>query len=142
MCTLVLVACCFNQEEGRTALSIALMEQREDIADLIISIDDTDINAPDAIVSTATAVSNLDLLAFKPVGSPISDNLPHGARTQIYLKSRNWAPVLSVNEVLIMMPTCPTHLGDQSGLKQTKFPRLASFFGLIATYSAGLRQYK
>lgn len=28
------------------------MEQREDIADLIISIDDTDINAPDAIVST------------------------------------------------------------------------------------------
>ncbi|CAM9559082.1 unnamed protein product, partial [Ectocarpus fasciculatus] len=36
-------------EEGRTALSLALMEQREDIADLIISIDDTDINAPDTI---------------------------------------------------------------------------------------------
>lgn len=40
-----------KQEEGRTALSLALMEQREDIADLIISIDDTDINAPDTIVS-------------------------------------------------------------------------------------------
>eukprot|EP00903_Cladosiphon_okamuranus_P010374 g9814.t1 len=38
-----------TQEEGRTALSLALMEQREDIADLIISIDDTDVNAPDVI---------------------------------------------------------------------------------------------
>lgn len=46
------VICYLYQEEGRTALSLALMEQREDIADLIISIDDTDINAPDEIVST------------------------------------------------------------------------------------------
>lgn len=49
--------CCVvfqRQEEGRTALSLALMEQREDIADLIISVDDTDVNAPDKIVSPVT----------------------------------------------------------------------------------------
>lgn len=40
-----------HQEEGRTALSLALMEQREDIADLIISVDDTDVNIPDVTVS-------------------------------------------------------------------------------------------
>lgn len=62
MCT---VACCLDQEEGRTALSLALMEQREDIADLIISLDDTDINAPDSIVSTATAPPNLYI--YSPV---------------------------------------------------------------------------
>lgn len=54
-----------RQEEGRTALSLALMEQREDIADLIISIDDTDINAPDEIVSTAATPSSLVLVSVK-----------------------------------------------------------------------------
>ena len=39
------------QEEGRTALSLALMEEREDIADLVLSIDETDVNNPDEVVS-------------------------------------------------------------------------------------------
>lgn len=39
------------QEEGRTAVSLALMEQREDIADLIISVEETDANNPDVTVS-------------------------------------------------------------------------------------------
>ncbi|CAN0441698.1 unnamed protein product, partial [Ectocarpus sp. 8 AP-2014] len=52
-------------EEGRTALSLALMEQREDIADLIISIDDTDINAPDTI----TGLSPLHKTVLLDLGS-------------------------------------------------------------------------
>lgn len=83
-----------NQEEGRTALSLALLEQREDIADLIISIDDTDINAPDAIVSTATSPSSLCLLPVKAEDSRISNSLPHKARTQIHLMKGARKPVL------------------------------------------------
>ncbi|CAN0377893.1 unnamed protein product [Ectocarpus sp. 12 AP-2014] len=52
-------------KEGRTALSLALMEQREDIADLIISIDDTDINAPDTI----TGLSPLHKAVLLDLGS-------------------------------------------------------------------------
>lgn len=41
----------YVQVEGRTALSLALMEQREDIADLILSVEETDINNADTVVS-------------------------------------------------------------------------------------------
>lgn len=43
-----------HQEEGRTALALALMEQRQDIADLILSIDQTDVKHAHATVSFHT----------------------------------------------------------------------------------------
>lgn len=45
-----------EQEEGRTALSLALMEDREDIADLIISVEETDVNKVDVSVSSESAL--------------------------------------------------------------------------------------
>lgn len=43
-----------HQEEGRTALALALMEQRQDIADLILSIDQADVKHAHATVSFHT----------------------------------------------------------------------------------------
>lgn len=39
-----------SQHDGRSPLSLALMEAREDIADLIISVEETDVNKTDKMV--------------------------------------------------------------------------------------------
>lgn len=61
------------QEEGRTALSLALLEEREDIADLVLSIDETDVNNPDAVVSI---IQRSYVAIYLPTCMPICTILP------------------------------------------------------------------
>ncbi|CAM9512830.1 unnamed protein product [Pylaiella littoralis] len=79
-----------HDEEGRTALALALMEQREDIADLILSIDDTDVNAPD----TSTGLSPLHYAVLLDLGSSAQKLAFRGANINVPDKVVGMTPLM------------------------------------------------